>query len=144
MEGEKILSRVNKVISGCGFHHVSMKVRDLDRSINFYKEGLGFVERFSWGQAPKRTVLLDIGDGNYFEISQGDPEQVSVEGFFRHIALRTDDCEAALEAAKAAGAEVTLETREVTIPTDPSIQLRIAFFKGPDGELIELFQDDQT
>ncbi len=139
-----ILSGENKVIIGCGFHHVSMKVRDLDESIKFYKEGLGFVERFSWGQAPQRTVLLDIGDGNYFEISQADPDQVSVEGFFRHIALRTDDCEAALKAAKAAGAEVTMETREVTIPTEPLLQLRIAFFKGPDGELIELFQDDQT
>ena len=87
---------------------------------------------------------MDIGDGNYFEISQGDPDQVCVEGFFRHIALRTDDCEAALEAAKSAGAEVTMETREVSLPTEPSIKLRIAFFKGPDGELIELFQDNQT
>lgn len=138
------LSSENEVILGCGFHHVSIKVRDLDKSIKFYKEGLGFVERFSWGEAPRRTVLLDTGDGNYFEISQGDPEQVGVEGFFRHVALRTSDCKAALESARSAGAEVTVETREATLPTEPPIQLRIAFFKGPDGELIELFQDDQT
>jgi glyoxylase I family protein len=71
------MSGINKVVKGCGFHHVSMKVRDLDKSIKFYTEGLGFVERFSWGQAPQRTVLLDTGDGNYFEISQGNPEQGS-------------------------------------------------------------------
>jgi catechol 2,3-dioxygenase-like lactoylglutathione lyase family enzyme len=141
---EKIMSGINKVVKGCGFHHVSMKVRDLDKSIKFYTEGLGFVERFSWGQAPQRTVLLDTGDGNYFEISQGNPEQVIEEGFFRHIALRTDDCEAALEAARAAGADITVETRDVTISTEPPLQLRIAFFKGPDGEVIELFQDNQT
>ena len=121
-----------------------MRVQDLNKSIKFYTEGLGFVERFSWGQDPKRTVLLDTGDGNYFEISQGDPHQKFGDGVFHHIALRTDDCEAAIEAARAAGAEVTVETREVKISSEPPLQLRIAFFKGPDGELIELFQDDQT
>ena len=40
---------------------------------------------------------MDIGDGNYFEISQGDPNQTSVEGVFRHLALRVDDCKAAFQ-----------------------------------------------
>ena len=135
---------INKKIKGCGFHHLSMKARDLDASIKFYTEALGFAERFSWGEAPKRTVLLDTGDGNYFEISQGDPEKVHGDGIFRHIALRADDCAAALEAARAAGAEVTVETKDVTLSTKPPTPIRIAFFKGPDGELIELFQDERT
>lgn len=134
----------NKKIKGCGFHHVSMKVRDLDKTIRFYSEGLGFVERVSWGQHPKRTVLLDTGDGNYFEVSQGDPDQEHGEGVFRHLALRVDDCDAAIEAARAAGAIVTVEPKDVTLSSEPPLQLRIAFFEGPDGELIELFQNDQT
>jgi len=138
------MSGMNKKIKGCGFHHISMRVRDLDASIKFYTEGLGFVERCSWGKGSDRIVLLDTGDGNYFEISQGDPEKVYGEGVFRHIALRTDDCDAAIEAARTAGAEVTRETRDVVIPTEPPLPIRIAFFKGPDGEVIELFQDDQT
>jgi len=134
----------NKKIKGCGFHHVSMKVKDLDKTIRFYTEGLGFVERFSWGQHPKRTVLLDTGDGNYFEVSQGDPHREHGEGVFRHLALRVDDCEAAIESARAAGAKVTVATKDVTLSSEPPLHLRIAFFEGPDGELIELFQNDQT
>ena len=134
----------NKKIKGCGFHHVSMKVKDLDKTIRFYTEGLGFVERFSWGQHPRRTVLLDTGDGNYFEVSQGDLHREHGEGVFRHLALRVDDCEAAIESARAAGAKVTVATKDVTLSSEPPLHLRIAFFEGPDGELIELFQNDQT
>ena len=136
------MSGINKKIIGCGFHHLSMRVRDLESSIKFYTEGLGFVERFSWGEGSKRTVLLDTGDGNYFEISQGEPGQG--DGIFHHIALRSDDCDAAIEAARAAGAEVTMEPRDVDLPSKPPLHLRIAFFKGPDGEVVELFQNDQT
>jgi catechol 2,3-dioxygenase-like lactoylglutathione lyase family enzyme len=133
----------NKKAKGCGFHHLSMKVKDLEKSVLFYTS-LGFVERVSWGEAPKRTVLLDIGDHNYFEVSQGDPNQVCGEGVFKHIALRVDDCEATLATARKAGAEVTVETRDVTLKSSPPISIRIAFFKGPDGELVELFQNEAT
>ena len=36
----------NKKIKGCGFHHISMKVKDLEKSIKFYK-ALGFTEKVS-------------------------------------------------------------------------------------------------
>ena len=138
------MSGTNRKIRGCGFHHVSMRVKDLKKSIKFYSEGLGFVERFSWGKDSKRTVLMDPGDGNYFEISQGDSNQLFGEGVFRHLALQVDDCKTALELARNAGAEITMEARDVTLSTDPPLQIRIAFFKGPDGEVIELFEDNPT
>jgi glyoxylase I family protein len=138
------MSVKNRKVKGCGFHHVSMNVKDLEKSRKFYSEGLGFVERFSWGKAPKRTLLMDTGDGNYFEISQGDPSHSYADGVFRHLALRVDDCKAAIELARKAGAEVTVEPRDVSLSSDPPMPIRIAFFKGPDGELIELFESDQT
>ena len=133
----------NKKIKGCGFHHLSMKVKDLERSIKFYK-ALGFTEKVSWGDAPKKTVLMDTGDGNYFEISQGESSPFDEMGLFRHIALRADDCAAAVELARKAGAEVTVETKDVNLRSSTPIPIRIAFFKGPDGELVELFQNEHT
>jgi glyoxylase I family protein len=56
--------------------------------------------------------------------------------------LRTDDCDAALERARAAGAEVTVEPKTVAIFGEPKIPVRLAFFKGPDGEICELFQNE--
>jgi len=72
----------NKKISGGGFHHVSLKVSDLNRSIQFYTEGLGFVEKISWGEGLQRRVLLDTGDGNYFEFGQ-TPDPIREGGCFR-------------------------------------------------------------
>jgi glyoxylase I family protein len=117
-----------------------MKVKDLDKSLAFYK-GLGFVEKVSWGEGAGRMVLLDTGDGNYFELGQGEPE---TGGSYLHVALRTDNCDKALEVARNLGVEVTMEPKSLDLPSNPPIPVRIAFFKGPDGEVIELFQNELT
>jgi glyoxylase I family protein len=121
-----------------------MQVSDIDASIRFYTKALGFVHKLTWGQGATRTVLLDTGDGNYFELSGGGSGEPKPEGRFRHIALRTTDVDAATERARAAGAQVTVEPRDVALPSDPPTPIRISFFKGPDGELIELFQNEAT
>ncbi|MGD0805439.1 MAG: VOC family protein [Candidatus Bathyarchaeia archaeon] len=41
------MSGINRKIKGCGFHHVSISIKNLDKTRKFYSEGLGFVERFS-------------------------------------------------------------------------------------------------
>ena len=138
------MTGTNATLGGGGFHHVSMKVRDIEASIRFYTEALGFVHKLTWGEGPTRTVLLDTGDGNYFEISGGRTEDASPAGHFAHIALRTTDSDAVIAQVRAAGAEVTVEPRDVSLPSKPPTPIRIAFFKGPDGELIELFDNQAT
>jgi glyoxylase I family protein len=134
----------NDVIGGGGFHHISMHVRDLDATIKFYTEGLGFKARLAWGAVNKRIVLLDTGDGNYLEVSAGESDGFNPNGLIRHFAFRTTDCDKAIAAARAAGAEVTVEPKDVELSSDPPTPIRVAFCKGPDGELIEFFQDEVT
>ena len=125
----------NARIGGGGFHHVAMRVRDFDASWQFYTEGLGFVPRVTWGEGDGRAAMLDTGAGNYLEIFAGGSDEPRPEGTVLHFALRTADCDKAIEAARAAGAEVTVEPRDVTIPSDPPTPVRLAFCKGPVGRL---------
>jgi glyoxylase I family protein len=134
----------NDKIGGGGFHHISMHVRDLDATIKFYTEGLGFKNTLAWGPADRRTVLLDTGDGNYIEVSQGESDGFNPSGLVRHFAFRTTDCVKAIEAARAAGAKITVEPKDVNLSSDPPTPVRIAFCEGPDGEIIEFFQNERT
>lgn len=130
----------NAKIGGGGFHHVAIRVSDFDATIRFYTEGLGFVERIRWGEGDKRAMMLDTGDGNYLEVFAGGSAGPKPDGLFFHIALRTDDVEAAVRTAVAAGALVTVEPKDVVIGKNPPTPVKIAFVKGPDGESIEFFQ----
>jgi len=135
----------NAAIGGGGFHHLAIRCRDFDASVKFYTEGLGFTEKIAWGEGDGRAVMLDTGDGNYVEIFAGGPDAPKPEGAVLHFALRTGNCDAAIARARAAGAEVTVAPKDVTIPSRPApTPVRIAFCKGPDGEVIEFFQNETT
>src|SRR5262245_46735761 len=114
-----------------GFHHTAIASRDFDASVRFYLETLGMTEKISWGVKPARAVMIDAGDGNYVEIfERADAE--AKDGTILHFALRTDDCAGMTERVRAAGMEVTVETRDVTIDSNIGpVPVRIAFFKGP-------------
>lgn len=140
----------NETLHGGGFHHIAIRATDFEATLKFYIEGLGFRRVYGWGQDGRaqgerdsRAVMLDTGDGNYLEVFAGGARQPGAEtpeGPLLHYALRTTDCTAALERARAAGATVTVEPKTVPIHGDTPTEFRIAFCKGLDGELIEFFQ----
>ncbi|MBC8080363.1 MAG: VOC family protein [Gorillibacterium sp.] len=134
------MSGTNKMLSGGGgFHHVAIKVGDFDKTIAFYTELLGFQARLTWGEGDERGALLDTGDGNYLEVFAGGEKGIKPKGGFFHIAFRTDDVDSAVERVRLAGAEITIEPKDVVIQGEVATPIRIAFFNGPDGESIELF-----
>ncbi|MFN3650959.1 MAG: VOC family protein [Armatimonadota bacterium] len=134
----------NQVVPGCGFHHVAIRTANWERSLQFWQEGMGFHLAVQWGEAPRRACMLDTGDGNYLEIFERDPLPAGStgEGSILHFCFRTDDCDAALERARAAGAVVTKEPTSLALFGEPKIPIRIAFLTGPDGEICELFQNE--
>jgi glyoxylase I family protein len=136
--------RPNTHVPGCGFHHVAIRTADWEKSLRFWQDAMGFTPAVEWGEAPRRACMMDTGDGNYLEIFERDPlpEGVSRDSEILHFCFRTDDCDAALERARAAGAEVTVEPKTISVFGEPRIPVRLAFFKGPDGELCELFQNE--
>jgi glyoxylase I family protein len=134
----------NSAIAGGGFHHVAIRSADFDRSVRFYTEGLGFRRKIAWGEGTGRAVMLDTGDGNYLEIFANGTPGEKPEGCIVHFALRTGDCDRAVARARAAGARITVEPRDVLIPSDPPTAVRLAFCTGPDGEVIEFFQNTAT
>ena len=134
----------NTIVAGCGFHHVAIRTANWERSLRFWREAMGFEQAVAWGEEPRRACMLDTGDGNYLEIFERDPlpGSPSEDSAILHICLRTDDCDAATERARAAGAEITVEPKSIAVFGEPKIPIRISFFKGPDGEICELFQND--
>ena len=135
---------MNTVIPGLGFHHIALRVRDYDRSLAFYRDGLGCTIAAAWGEAPDRKVMVDLGDGGRIEIFEkpysGKRICADFLGEWFHFAMRTDDVDAAYARALEAGAVSQMTPRDMDLPADPVYPVRLAFVQGPDGEVIEFFR----
>ena len=134
----------NTVLSNGGFHHIALRARDFDKSFQFYTEGLGFRLAHQWGEGEKRIALLDIGDGNFVELFASAPGQSPDAGSevappwpYFHLALRTAGVDKDIETARALGCTITIEPKTVAVGTKT---IRVGFFLGPDGEVLEFFQ----
>jgi len=131
--------------SGPGFHHVALRARDFEATLRFYADAFGFERAYGWGQDAGRAALLATGDGNYVEVFAGGsrpPGEDPPEGALLHYAIRVPDADAAFQRALAAGARAVSAPRSLTIQGDTPVPVRIAFVRGLDGEVIELFQNE--
>jgi len=131
----------NAVIKGVGMHHIALLASDFDKTVKFYKETLGMAPYLSWGVGNGRAMMIDIGNGVFIEVFAGGKKDPP-EGAYVHFALSTDDVDAAFKAAIDGGAAVHIEPMETVIEGREKTQpVRIAFVKGPDGEVIEFFKE---
>ena len=93
---------------------MAIRAHDWDKSVKFYTEALGFKEKIRWGEG-ERGIMLDTGDGNYLEIFANGSAEPKPEGCIIHFALRTDNCDAAVERARGVGVVITIEPKDIVI-----------------------------
>lgn len=131
-----------------GLHHVALKTKDWERSLDFYREQLGFTLKVTWTMPTgKRAAMLDMGGGQYLEIFEDPAYTPAPDGALIHLALRTADVDIATARVRDAGMRVTVEPKDVTIQTTNDygpVPVRLSFFIGPSGETWEFFQNDRT
>lgn len=112
-------------------HHIALKATDYARSKAFYTEVLGFP---IVGQIPgKDVVFIDIG-GTTIELMQGTSGDACHPSCgFMHLAFEVDDVDATYADLLMKGVEFFVEPKNVG-------DIRLAFFRDPDGNELELFQ----
>ena len=123
-----------------GFHHVALHTTNFDSAVDLYTRVLGFSVKRSWGSPGNRCSMLDAGNDNIVELSEREPTSKE-HGPFAHLALRTDDLDGIMERVQKEDIEITVDPKNVELPADPVYPVRIAFFRGAAGELIEIFQE---
>jgi len=115
-----------------GVHHVNVRAQDMENSLRFYTEMLGFslISRFRAEGVELATLSLG---GTLLEIKKADENAPGQDGIIDHLAIRTADIFAAFDWLKSQGFElITPEPRLIGSGE------YILFFRGPSGEKIEL------
>ncbi|MFZ5827953.1 MAG: VOC family protein [Bacillota bacterium] len=114
-------------------HHIGIMVSDIERSIGWYQRvlGLELVDRRQLGE----TLLAFLSTGNtQIELIQKGGSYAA-NGVVNHVAFAVEDLAAEMARLREAG--VSFEERWPRQVWDGG---QIAFFAGPDGETLELFQ----
>ena len=95
---------MNTKIPGLGIAHLALKASDFEKSLAFYRDGLGMTPYIGWGQPGKRIQMLRFGDGaGILELFEAPTEQLPDMGRYVHFAYSVEDVEKAYETALAAG-----------------------------------------
>lgn len=122
-----------------GIGHVALKVADIERSLAFYRDRLGFQEimRLNDERGDLWLVYLRITDTQFLELfpdGDGDEGPGSDRTGVHHFCLETADIEATANALRDAGVALTVEPKT---GADFNKQCWIA---DPDGNRIEFMQ----
>jgi lactoylglutathione lyase len=118
--------------------YVALRIRDIDRSLDFYVRKLGFAEMFRLERDERLWIVyLRITDTQYLELFPGGdgkrapgPDQIGPN----HFCLEVDDLDAAISELGDKGVSLTQAKKKAV---DGNNQ---AWIEDPDGNRIELMQ----
>jgi len=122
-----------------GLGHVAIKVTDLDRSLDYYINTLGFPEmlRLHKDDGSVWLVYLRVTDTQYIEVFPG-AENDRAPGWnangMNHMCLTVDDIDAVLAQVATAGIKLLLPLKTAIDGN------RQAWLEDPDGNRIELME----
>lgn len=124
--------------------HTGIMVRQLEPSIRFYEDviGMKLKDTLVHTNGVIRLAFLAFpgADESELELVEGYSDRLPEEGRVHHLAFRVDDAEAELKRVKALGHVDLIDQELVTLPNGS----RYFFFKGPDGEWLEFFQNTRN
>ncbi|MFI6980866.1 VOC family protein [Embleya sp. NPDC050154] len=121
-------------------------VNDVDESLAFYRDGLGYEVRNDVGSDGIRWITLGSPSQSDAELvlsvphagrseADGDTlQELLVKGVLPMVVFRTDDLDATFERVRASGAEVLQE------PIDQPWGPRDCAFRDPSGNMVRISQ----
>lgn len=127
-----------------GIHHIAINVKNMEESIKFYRDVLGFEQDRSvrledlklditFFKLPGGNTLLELI--HYDEANVIPPYDVTDRGIYRHIAFVVDNVDAVAEHLKKNGYEPHFG------PTNlEALGIRVVLVKDPNGVEVEFCQ----
>ena len=121
-----------------GLDHLALVTTDAERAAKFFIDLLGFKESGRLVTEGSGTIVFVSLGGTQIELfGYGDTSAAPAGNHavgYTHLAMQVEDLDAEYARLQAAGVEFTM------VPTTVGSGLRIAFFKDPDGNSLELMQ----
>ena len=124
-------------------HHIAISVRDLEKSVNFYKDIFNFTEvkRFTREDLGGKAAFIKLGDiqielwefDNQIE-NQDDFSNLNIIGI-KHIAFAVDDINKIYQ-------ELKLKNIEISEPKIGASGGKYCFLKDLDNFLMELYEEN--
>lgn len=124
-----------------GTDHVGVRVADMERSIAFYTNVLGLRVTKRVNVRALELAFLEIpgtASATQVELVAGATDHSPSDGLVNHVAFAVTDIDAGIKRLRAHGVAL-LSEGPITLWEGK----RIVFFRGPDGERLELVEDTQ-
>src|SRR5690606_24962213 len=122
--------------------HTRFRVSDLERSINWYCDNLGFklTRRTDRSPAGNQLAFLELpGNDHFIELCYSPDYDLNVPEDLMHIAIAVPDLIAFCDELEKKGLEIWPENWREVFPTGN----KMAFLTDPDGYEVELLEEKE-